>query len=53
MASTRCGFLFNERISWTVHVDKYRTKEVADFLGLDCSTISISTNRTAEARKQW
>jgi hypothetical protein len=29
----------------------YRPKDVADFVGLDCSTISIIANRTAEAGK--
>jgi hypothetical protein len=34
---------------WSACVDKYRLKEVADFVGLDYST--ITPNGTAEARK--
>jgi hypothetical protein len=30
---------------------QYRLKEVADFVGLDCSISSINPNRTAEAEK--
>jgi len=47
----RSGLLSNERIYRAVHVHKYSTKEVTDFVGLDCSTISIIANRTAEAEK--
>jgi len=32
-------------------VHKYRLREVGDFVGLECSTISIIANRTAEAGK--
>jgi len=45
------GLLSNERIYWTVQLNNYRPREVADFVGLDCSTISIIANRTAEAEK--
>ena len=34
---------------WAACVDKYRLKEVDDFVGLECSTISIAWNSTAEA----
>jgi hypothetical protein len=30
---------------------QYRLKEVADFVGLDCSIISIIVNRTAKVKK--
>ena len=36
---------------WAACVDKYRLKEVVNFVGLDCSTISIISNRTAEVKK--
>jgi hypothetical protein len=32
-------------------VDKYRLKEVSDFVGLDCSTISLIANRSTEGEK--
>jgi len=46
--STRSGLLSNERIYRAVHVHEYRLREVADFMRLDCSTISIIANRTAK-----
>ena len=36
----------NERIYRAVHVYKYRLREVADFVRLDCSTISVIANLT-------
>jgi hypothetical protein len=48
--STRSGLLSNERIYRAVHVHEYRLKEVADFVGLDCSAISSIANRAAEAK---
>jgi hypothetical protein len=50
VASTR-SLLSNERIYWTVHLHKYRLREVTDFVGLDCSTISIIAKRTAKVIK--
>ena len=49
--SIRSGLLSNEWIYRAVHVHKYRLREVAGFVGLDCSTISIIANRTAEVKK--
>jgi len=48
---TRSGLLSNEWIYRAVHLHKRRLREVADFVGLDCSTISIIANCTAEAKK--
>jgi len=36
---------------WVTCVDKYRLKEVTAFVGLDCSTINVMANRTAEGKK--
>jgi len=51
VGSTRRDLVPNEQIYHAVHVHKDRLKEVADFVGLDCFTISIIANRTAEAGK--
>jgi L-asparaginase/Glu-tRNA(Gln) amidotransferase subunit D len=50
VGSTCSGLLSNERICRAVHVHKYRTKEVTDFAGLDCFTVSIIANRTAKVK---
>jgi len=36
---------------WAACVDKYKLKEVTDFVELDCFTISIIGDCTAEAGK--
>jgi len=51
VGSTRRDLVPNEQIYHAVQVHKYRLKEVADFVGLECYTISIIANRTAEAGK--
>jgi len=45
------GLLYNERSYRAVHVHKYRLSEVADFVGLNCSTMNIIPNRIAKARE--
>jgi hypothetical protein len=41
----------DERICCAVRVHKHGLKEVADFVVLECSTISIIANRTAKVKK--
>lgn len=36
---------------WAACVDKYRLKEVTDFVGLECSASNITPNGTEKVRK--
>jgi 5-bromo-4-chloroindolyl phosphate hydrolysis protein len=49
--STRSGLLSNKRIYRAIHGHKYRPKEIAGFVGLLYSTISVIAKRTAKAEK--